>query len=275
MTKKTVNWHLAIEPEYFEVLAKIDATNDPRLLLPYLNVPARVLPHFQDLFERKQFTRRKGKTGQRSVRRDPSYMISEKLFYLPAVMAEYHEARRKGASVAEAKAVAREGCPSVSEKDIDAVIKGQHRAYREADFGLAIKAWEAFRKGRSGKKLSDEELDLVKLYVELMKAEPERGPRVSLARFPKLQRLLLLVSCFGRDRRRIRFKFRQMSFRESERVPDTSCERLCYFCRVQVVQVFYGSVLPRGGKLPRLYSYSSATTAVEDYVPYLTGMLRC
>ena len=35
MTKKTVNWHLAIEPEYFEVLAKIDATNDPRLLLPY------------------------------------------------------------------------------------------------------------------------------------------------------------------------------------------------------------------------------------------------
>ncbi len=219
MTKKTVNWHLAIEPEYFEVPAKIDATNDPRLLLPYLNVPARVLPHFQDLFERKQFTRRKGKTGQRSVRRDPSYMISEKLFYLPAVMAEYHEARRKGASVAEAKAVAREGCPSVSEKDIDAVIKGQHRAYREADFGLAIKAWEAFRKGRSGKKLSDEELDLVKLYVELMKAERERGPRVSLARFPKLQRLLLLVSCFGRDRRRIRFKFRQMSFRESERVP--------------------------------------------------------
>ena len=30
-------------------------------------------------------------------------MISEKLFYLPAVMAEYHEARRKGASVAEEK----------------------------------------------------------------------------------------------------------------------------------------------------------------------------
>ena len=79
--------------------------------------------------------------------------------------------------------MAREGCPSVSEKDIDAVIKGQHRAYREADFGLAIKAWEAFRKGRSGKKLSDEELDLVKLYVELMKAERERGPRVSLALF--------------------------------------------------------------------------------------------
>jgi hypothetical protein len=96
MTKKTVNWHLAIEPEYFEVLAKIDATNDPRLLLPYLNVPARVLPHFQDLFERKQFTRRKGKTGQRSVRRDPSYMISEKLFYLPAVMAS---TMRHGAKV--------------------------------------------------------------------------------------------------------------------------------------------------------------------------------
>jgi hypothetical protein len=73
------------EPEYIEVLAKIDATNDPRLLLPYLNVPDGAKRHFADLFERKQFTARKGQKG-RVVRRDPSYLISKNLVLLMYAM---------------------------------------------------------------------------------------------------------------------------------------------------------------------------------------------
>jgi hypothetical protein len=131
---KRVNFWLDCEPEYIEVLLKIDVTNDPLWLLPYLNVPEAAKRHFADLFERKQFTLRKGPKGQRAVRRDPSYLISEKLVELPAAMAQYYSARYKGASVAEAKAAAREVCPSVTEKDIEDVVKGQHRAYREARF---------------------------------------------------------------------------------------------------------------------------------------------
>ncbi len=59
----------ALPPEYLHLLYRIDHTKEPRLLLPLLNVPPEVRPHFVDLFERLEFKRR--------IKKTPSYMLTE------------------------------------------------------------------------------------------------------------------------------------------------------------------------------------------------------
>jgi hypothetical protein len=56
---------------YINLLDNLDQTKDPMLLLPYLNVPEEMRPHFEDLFTRLKF---------KSVnKRTPSYQLTDKL----------------------------------------------------------------------------------------------------------------------------------------------------------------------------------------------------
>src|SRR5262245_15095792 len=59
----------ALPPEYLDLLDQIDRTKEPRLLLPLLNIPPEVRPHFEDLFTRLEFKSRSRKT--------PSYRPSD------------------------------------------------------------------------------------------------------------------------------------------------------------------------------------------------------
>jgi hypothetical protein len=57
--RDTAFWLEDMSSEYITLLERLDSTRDPRLLLPYLKVPAAVRHHFADLFSTSGLTRRR------------------------------------------------------------------------------------------------------------------------------------------------------------------------------------------------------------------------
>lgn len=87
-------WLEDMSSEYITLLERLDATRDPRLLLPYLKVPAKVRPHLVDLFERLEFKTRKGRRADAKK----SYRPSDELIRLKLARDAVRAAKRRGMS---------------------------------------------------------------------------------------------------------------------------------------------------------------------------------
>jgi hypothetical protein len=95
---------LGLPDDLIELLAALDRTKDPKLLLPYLKVPKSALPHFADLFDRHRLKSRS--------RRTPSYLPTENIVRL--MLARDHvKGRARGISreAAIESAARRYRCP--------------------------------------------------------------------------------------------------------------------------------------------------------------------
>jgi len=109
------NW-----PGLLDLLDQIDETKEPRLLLPLLNLPPEVRPHFVDLFERLEFKSRSRKT--------PSYRPSDAQQKLLGAL---YDVKNRGRGVTRAQAIAdAAGIWGISESALKLAVKGQHTSLR-------------------------------------------------------------------------------------------------------------------------------------------------
>jgi hypothetical protein len=126
MTKELRGFWLddEVADEYVELLEQLDATKDPKLLLPYLKVPDAVRPFFEDLVDRHKL---------RSVsRKMPSYKRSDEMIQL--WLAGYYVINRPRdtpRAVAIAEAVQRF---NVTTHNLELALDGQHASLNRAKF---------------------------------------------------------------------------------------------------------------------------------------------
>lgn len=111
-----------IASEFIWLLVNLDRTKDPKLLLPYLNVPKAVMPHLEDLFDRHRL--------QSKARRIPSYQRTDHQIRLMAALA-YIKQRSKEMSeddaVEEAASIYR-----LNDTALHEAVRGGHRSLRQS-----------------------------------------------------------------------------------------------------------------------------------------------
>jgi hypothetical protein len=117
--------------EYFNLLDNLDQTKDPSLLLPYLNIPNEMRPHFEELFTRLKF---------KSVNRKPSsYQLTGKLQRVWLALDQVRSAMLRGVSRDDAIAKAAKGF-RIDRTALVSALEGRHRSL-----------WAAQRRARSFK----------------------------------------------------------------------------------------------------------------------------
>jgi hypothetical protein len=115
--------------EYINLLDKIDSTKDPRLLLPLLKVPAAVLRHFEDLFERLEFkTRKKRRADAQKSYKPTPYQIR--------LMLAVSQVVNRGRSVARAAAITEAAAEYKLEVDkLTLALDGHHASTQRSKVG--------------------------------------------------------------------------------------------------------------------------------------------
>jgi hypothetical protein len=107
---------------WIDLLDKLDRTKDPRLLLPYLNVPEVVRPHLADLFDRHTLKSR--------TRRTPSYQRTPAQLRLGLAVDHVKNRKRGESQKAAIDDAVREW--GVSHSALTKALKGRHAAFRRS-----------------------------------------------------------------------------------------------------------------------------------------------
>jgi hypothetical protein len=123
----TAFWLPDVPDEYIELLDAIDRTKDPRLLLPYLKVPAAVRPHLKDLFDRLEFKTRKGRRADAKK----SYRPSDDLIRLKMARDQVRSRRNRGMPREEAISKAIQQW-RVDRDVLESALANKHTALRKA-----------------------------------------------------------------------------------------------------------------------------------------------
>jgi hypothetical protein len=111
---------------YLNLICEIDQDKDPSRLLPLLNVPETVRPYFEDLFDRLEFRKRRGKG--RSI---PKYTLSdENIRYYLAM----NQVRRRNSHVRKGPKVSRAAAIATAAENYQLDPKSLDRALREGGY---------------------------------------------------------------------------------------------------------------------------------------------
>jgi hypothetical protein len=109
--------------QYIELLDRLDQTKDPSHLLPYLDIPEEMRPHFEDLFQRHKL---------KSIsRKPPSYQLSDYLQRLWIAVDHVKSAVRRHEPRDDAIAKAAKDY-RVDHRALTSALLGKHRPLRVA-----------------------------------------------------------------------------------------------------------------------------------------------
>ena len=119
--KLAENW-----PTLLDLLDQIDNTKNPRLLLPLLNIPPEVRPHFEDLFDRLVFVQRK--VRKRRNRRTPSYRPND---HQQKLLGALWGVRNRRPGVTKDQAIAEQvQFWGITESALTKAVEGKHTSLR-------------------------------------------------------------------------------------------------------------------------------------------------
>ena len=120
------NW-----PELLDLLDQIDETKEPRLLLPLLNLPPEVRPHFEDLFDRLVLVERV--VHKRRGRRTPSYRPND---HQSKLLGALWGVKNRSPGVTKAQAIAEQAqFWGLTENALKRAVEGRHTSLRHQGRG--------------------------------------------------------------------------------------------------------------------------------------------